>query len=152
MANSSVTVASAAPLEGQNDVQMDAQERLTVINESVKKIDVKRLSKDVDSAIKKAASEMRKKLDGFAKSSLHVKKLQVNIEELKGGVIPAGFKKFALPFESVEFHEPLQGDRQVAYVLPHNCSIAEAKRIAYGEFLATSNAWDFLVEKSDVKD
>ena len=54
------------------------------------------LSKYVDSAIKQAASEMRKKLDGLAKSSLHVKKLEVNIEELKGGVIPAGFKKVCI--------------------------------------------------------
>ena len=53
--------------------------------------------------------------------------VEVNIEELKGGVIPAGFKKIALPYESAAFHEPLQGDRQVKCVLPDNCSIAEAK-------------------------
>ena len=58
-----------------------------------------------------------------------------------------GLNKFALPYESAAFHEPLQGDRQVTYVLPDNCSIAEAKRIAYGEFLATSNAWDLQAEK-----
>ena len=50
-------------------------------------------------------------------------------------------------FESFAFHEPLQSERQVAYLLPANCSIAEAKRIAYGEFLATSHAMDLQAEK-----
>ena len=33
-------------------VSMDAQDRLTVINDSIKKIETNNLSKDVDSAIK----------------------------------------------------------------------------------------------------
>ena len=98
IANATVASASVAQHAVPHDVSMDAQDRLTVINDSVKKIAINKLPKDVDSAIKQAVSEMRKKLDGLAKSSLHVKKLEQNMHELKSGVIAAGIQKFALPF------------------------------------------------------